>query len=596
MTFFISPTFYYAYSALLLLTFGFLFLKIFRRYTEAKNISNAVVNKLVETGNKNQDASVRATEFNNWLTQNTSNSYIQNCIKPAWDYYYANFKRSQKKQVDITPDVYDFFLEDQFVHKYGKRKLVESIPGMFLSAGIFGTFLSIAVGVSILNINSDAATLKDGIGLLLGGMQGKFISSLVGIALSVSWQILDKAKNYPKLTESFLKLRQQLDETFPTSDESSVLYQLLKNEESRYHDYRKLISEEIIPEISKSIVETLQKTIVPALETASYNMVDMQRKGVSDMVNHFIDALYRMSGDHMKDLGEALQKSIEWQERVHKEVESLVQSIQQSAEIQVEISETNSTITEMNLQYADRFEQAVHQLTDNTEKMNTYQSEVSNVLDKLIIERDLFHDFYDKHMFNLQTDIDIIQNLTKQQVEYQDNLEENLKLMQSLSNSQMVLSRSLMDQAEHSESMTKELNKTVYMMQNHGSMFTKLQSQASDQFETIASERVKFNELYQEMLINIADKAGMIDDRVTSLHDIWITTTQSLSTSMNKFTADMNQGLTQAFNQIDTELAKSVNYLTESTSAIQYGFADLPNLMNELKTSLNEHNKEKVIG
>ncbi|WP_423799926.1 hypothetical protein [Neobacillus sp. SAB-20_R2A] len=590
---FISKGFYIGYSIFLVLLFIGLACFIFIPYYHAKKNSELAVDKLKDVGG-HSPLNRRIMEFHSWVEENAALPFIKECMKPAWDYFKQKYQQSEAKHYDFAPDVYDFFLEDQFIQKYGNRKLAEVIPGIFLALGIFGTFLSIAVGISKLSVNGDATAMQNGIEVLLHGMEGKFISSLVGISLSIIWQGLDRGAGYPFLAKSFQQLRQQLDYTFPTKDESSVLLQLLKNEETRVNEYRELIKNDIVPELSKTISEGLQTALVPAIEKMKIDILELQKNGVSEMVHYFIDSLNSMAGSHMNELVETVNKTMEWQERVRKEVDLLVKAIQESSETQMKITEKNNLISMDIVSYADRLEEMVSQFSDVTGKMNIYQAEVANLLDKLTLERDLFHEFYSKHMGNLQDDIDKINSLTKHQVEYQSKLEGNLQMMQDLSHLQVDLASSLTDQAKNAQSMTDELNKTLTMIEHHGSTFIRLQSAMKDEYDKLSVDRKQQDEQYQQILTNVSIQSANIDDQVKALRDIWDSASNTLSTSINHFIRDMNQGLSDAFKRMDSELARSVDYLTESTNAIQNGVSELPNIIGDLKQSLDEVNKRAV--
>jgi uncharacterized phage infection (PIP) family protein YhgE len=590
--FFISPIFYIGYSIILITGFAVLYRRILKPYYQAKACSEMAVKKLREIeGNKSLDR--RIQEFNGWIADNSNQPYITSSVKPAWDYFKAKYQHSSNKHLNFAPDVYDFFLEEQFIQKYGKRKFAESVPGIFLAAGIFGTFLSIAVGISALNITGTSEQLKGGIETLLQGMQWKFVSSLVGIALSVVWQFVDRAKAFPVLSKSFQDLRRQLDHTFPTQDESTILLQLLKNEESRANEYRELLQKDVIPEISRSISESLQSSIVPAFEKMQTNILDIQKNGVNEMLKYFIKSLNKMTGNHMKELGETVNKVMEWQERTRKEVDLLVKAIQESSETQMKITEKNNSISKDIVSYADRLEKMVSQFTDVTGKMNIYQSEVANLLDKLTLERDLFHDFYTKHMFNLQSDIDKINSITKHQVEYQSKLEDNLHLMETLSDSQTALSQSLNDQAKSAESMTTSLNETLSTIASHGSTFIRLQTELKDQYKSLADDRKHQDDHYDKVLASINTQSANLEKQVKSLKEIWDSTSHTLSATIRDFST-MNQGLSNTFKQMDSELLRSVHSLSESTDAIRNGVSGLPNIMKDLKRSLDEVNKRAV--
>jgi hypothetical protein len=721
---------YFSYLIIGVMAFIFLWFGIsivFKPYFSIKKDKLLLIDKLREI-KQYDDISTRFIEFDKWVQSNTKSDYLLYCFKPVWNSYYNKFVQLKQSGVVFTPDVYDFFVEDIFVNKFGKRKLVEVIPGIFLALGIIGTFLGIAVGVSGLNPNADSTVMKAGIGVLLSGMKIKFLSSIIGILLSAVWQFIDKRFYYPMLTDSFINIRQCMDDTFPTQEDTIVLYQMFKNQEKQITDFQCFLTEVMIPNMVSGFSESINQALTPHLEQTQVLMSDMvknastnQLEGMNTMVDHFVSSLSEITGEHMKGLGEALQTTIEWQKRVHTEMSELVQSMQESArgqsqmvekttslteqihgftdkltdyqavfestiaqlnettdknsylqnslsellekmteeritfdkyftehletlnsnvelvisqteihtniheKLEINVSKMNSltetqqalseTLTnhaeiqqqshrefslllELMNQQSDRYANLQHGINETTEKNSYLQETIAGLLDKMVQEREIFHQHFDNHLGHLESNVGAIVSQTEQQVHMQTKLEVNLQQIQELAETQQALAISLTNQADLSQESNNTLSKLLEQIGSHGLLFGELQEELKGALDTTIEERHRLDQMMNDLYSGLTDQLQEFDSRSETLKQYWGTQKEalvglnrSLNQSMNQFANDMHGGLKQTFNQFDEELSKSVQYLSNGVNAIQDGIVDLPDAIQTLRHSVKELNK-----
>lgn len=133
--------------------------------------------------NKDESALSKAKAIQEWLKDENHSPFLKNFIGPSFSAFNSKLYDNQRKGILLIPDIYDYFHEDYLMQKVGKRKLVDTVSGLFLSLGIIGTFFGIAVGVSQLKAGGDAESMRQGIEVLLSGMKVKFSSSIAGIVL-----------------------------------------------------------------------------------------------------------------------------------------------------------------------------------------------------------------------------------------------------------------------------------------------------------------------------------------------------------------------------------------------------------------------------
>ncbi|MCW3791536.1 hypothetical protein OM416_08090 [Paenibacillus sp. LS1] len=610
-TFFTSTEFAWGYIALMVSIFVLCLFFVLIPYWNSKKAESDIKAKLEELSNITE-MTAKFHSFNDWM-ENQDNKYIKGHLLPAWKSFYVKYMSYQQKGILYTPDVYDFFFEEPLVHKFGKRKFAEVVAGIFLSMGIVGTFLGIAFGVSQVHVNGDSSTMQDGISSLLTGMKVKFASSIAGVLLSLIWQLIDKGIFYPNLTNAFGSIRQQLDEAFPTQDQSTLLFSMDQRQEKQMQDFQSFLSDVLIPNMVNGVADSIQKSLAPQMERTEKMMTDLmqtttvnQSEGMQQMVNQFVTQLNELTGDHMKNLGEALNNTVEWQKKVHEEMGALVQSMQDSAAGQSAMVDKTTVLTEQIHNYTERItdyqtvlERTVSELNETTEKNSELQKVTADLLDKMTEERNTFNSYFESHMNTLKENVESIVTQTGLQVTFQQRLEENLQRISSITQSQQSLAVTLSQQAELSQRSNQELELIFGKFTNNNTEFVHIQEDMQSLMREIQHEREAVGNISTRVQDQLAEQLESMDKRVEHLQQVWTSASESMSktnkhleVSMNQFTDDMHRGLQNTFTQFDQELTKSVQHLASGVDAIQEGLIDLPDAMQTLKQTVLEINRQ----
>lgn len=609
--FFTSPEFAWGYISLMVLIFAICFTRVLLPYGSSKKAESIIRAKLDELSNLT-DTTTKFQTYNDWM-ENQSNKYIKEHLFISWKSFYGKYMSYQQKGILYTPDVYDFFFEEPLVHKFGKRKFAEVVAGIFLSMGIVGTFVGIAFGVSQVHVNGGSSVMQDGISSLLTGMKVKFASSIVGVLLSLIWQLIDKGIFYPKLTNAFGSIRQQLDEAFPTQDQSTLLFSMDQRQEKQMQDFQSFLSDVLIPNMVNGVADSIQKSLAPQMERTERMMTDLmqtttlnQSEGMQQMVNQFVTQLNELTGDHMKNLGAALNSTVEWQKKVHEEMGALVQSMQESAAGQSAMVDKTTLLTEQIHNYTEQItdyqtvlEKTVSELNDTTEKNSELQKVTADLLDKMTEERNTFNGYFESHMNTLRDNVDSIVNQTELQVNFQQHLEENLQRISSITQSQQTLAVTLSHQAELSQRSNQELELIFDKFTNNNAEFVHIQGDMQSLMKDIQHEREVVESISTRVQDQLTEQLESMDQRVEQLQQVWTSASESMSktnkhleVSMNQFTDDMHRGLQNTFTQFDQELTKSVQHLASGVDAIQEGLIDLPDAMQTLKQTVLEINRQ----
>lgn len=589
---------------------GFQLYRRLKQNREVKNESVKIQQKIDELKTE-LDITERFNQMNDWIKEQDS-EYIKQYIYPAWKSFHQKYM-NHGVGMKLVPDVYDFFLEEEMVHKFGSRKFVELLPGIFLSIGILGTFASLAIGVGSLKLDANSENMREGVSALLSGMKSKFFSSIFGLLASIGWQFFDKIKVIPTLQKSYLEIRDAFDEAFPTQDQNVFLVQMLENQKNQMNDLQTFMSEQMIPQMVSGFNQSIEQALLPPMvqtqelmneliTSASVNQMD----GVKQLTSDVMTSLNEITGEHMKQLGDALHATVEWQKKVHEEMTGLVDSMQQAAKNQSEMVEKTTVLTHEIHNYTDNItnyqqvlEGTVAQLNDTTSTNSQLHSATSNLLGNMIEERNVFNEHFSEHITKLQTNVESIVNQTERQVEVQELLGQNLDRISEMSSSQEKLAVSLSEQANHTQSSSEELGKLLIHFEKNAVQYNDLQEKMGDMLQQAEKDRTVFDQLVERIQTNLVEQVEGMDERVEDLGLIWSENKETmnklskqLSTSMGQFTDDMHRGIMRTFEKFDEELTTSVNLLAKGVDSMRDGLVDMPDVIQELKQSVIEINKQ----
>ena len=227
--------------------------------------------------------------------------------------------------------------------KHGK--FLEHAPAVLVSLGILGTFIGIVIGL----LHFDAHDIKNSIEGLLDGLKTAFITSLVGMSLSIILKALDawwfapargRAEEPDEITPEHIyramnqqvQLLEGLNRSLAGNEEGSVSGQLkllradmgdLRNGLTRDHK-----------EFKEALFTHLKQFSEMLSRSATEVVIDALRQVIQDFNQHLVEQF----GDNFKALNESVVKMIDWQELYKTHVETLegrielaVQELQKTA-------------------------------------------------------------------------------------------------------------------------------------------------------------------------------------------------------------------------------------------------------------------------
>src|SRR5690606_6042084 len=210
-------------------------------------------------------------------------------------------------------------------------QFLEHAPAVLVSLGILGTFIGIVIGL----LDFNAHDIKNSIEGLLDGLKTAFITSLVGMSLSLVLKALDawwfaparsKVEVVPDTVtpehiygamNRQVQLLETLNQSLSGNEEGSVSGQL-KLLRTDMNDFRQGLARD-----QQEFRQALFTQLTQFAEMLSRSATEIVIEALRQVIQDFNRNLVEQFGDNFKALNESVVKMIDWQEQYKRHVETL---------------------------------------------------------------------------------------------------------------------------------------------------------------------------------------------------------------------------------------------------------------------------------
>lgn len=275
---------------------------------------------------------------------------------------------------------------------------VNYVPTLLTTAGIFGTFLGIVMGLLDFNQNDIEASIPP----LLEGLKTAFITSLAGILFSLVFKTLSTFSFLkPKLVEESVThatpeailgaMQAQVIEIIAlkeamTGNEESTLFGQLKILRGDINDNAKLSLNSSITQAEKNqhnfeaFSEKLWLKLQDFADTLSKSATEQVIEALKQVIVDFNNKITEQFGENFKHLNEAVHKLVEWQENYKQQLDQMqqqyargVESITATEASVAHISEQSKIIPESMNDLKNVMEVNQHQLAELERHLEAFQ-------------------------------------------------------------------------------------------------------------------------------------------------------------------------------------------------------------------------------
>ena len=176
--------------------------------------------------------------------------------------------------------------EDVFIASIVDLRLLDSAPALLTALGLLGTFIAIALGLG--GVSIDATTQRvEGIGALLGGLSGKFVTSIAAIFMSIIVQICDSLWIRPSFSRQHRRILNAVDTALPTLSAGQQFSELLTSSRQQERSlanissdvvdkFSEIFSTNLIPELGTLLANRMQLELGPALEKVASGIAALE--------------------------------------------------------------------------------------------------------------------------------------------------------------------------------------------------------------------------------------------------------------------------------------------------------------------------------
>lgn len=482
------------------------------------------------------DASPNTTfihDFSKWVQNHNG---ISKPFQSTWTHFYRDYKRKSQQHNASFPDVYDYFLDEDFVQKRGWCHVFSLVPGVFLAMGVLGTFWGLVGATGMIQTSGSS---------WMGGIDAAFYCSIFGISSSILWQFIDRFRN-TTLQTNFARLRYQLDQVFPTQDITSLLNNMVETQKQSAKD----ITTYMADQLTLNMKTALESVLVPYLHQSQTAMEQIAQNNKEQAAN-MKEMTY-----HSIILTETIQKYEDHLSNYQSTLESFTAKLKDTTVQNMELRAITSDVLEImsserksyNGQlalYSESFQQSLATIHEHIVQQNNLRQEYQKLTEQ-----------WNKGIHHIQT-------LTEQNATF-------------------------LEQQSQYHSLLTEIHESSQRSGNLDSSLSVAQQTILDEKDQISRVQAQMHDLLKDLLSQMDHRSEKMQEDWSKKHEQWKDLNVQLSHSMEQFGEHMHQGLNHTFQQFDQELAKSVGTFIHWISTLE----EFPNHLETLTHHVGELNRK----
>lgn len=236
-----------------------------------------------------------------------------------------------------------------FFHVKYDKKIAESAPTILTTLGIFATFFAIALG--LLKFNS--SNIQQSVPALLDSMKTAFWASVFGVGCALTF----------KIREAFTSDEEYYDEDF----NRAVLDKL-----------------ELLRKDNNEHLENLTNSLSEALNKIAKSSSDELVKALQEVIKDFNTKINEQFGENFKQLNQAVEKLVIWQEQYKGYIDSSTNTLNQ---IITNIQGLNTKFDGL-VNNSTQLTNNINTVTQNAQSFNNTAQQLQSVLGNLDKQRE----------------------------------------------------------------------------------------------------------------------------------------------------------------------------------------------------------------
>ena len=498
---------------------GALFIIVFWIFFKAKKAMKNIVDITQDLKNAIQKIT---TDFEQeqkylWEKYNGENGealFQNNYLVESYKKY--TFERNRLASISENKykcDVSDY-INEEMIDALMKKNVYNLVPGVMTGLGILGTFVGLSFGLQNFN-TGNTEEIEASIAPLMNGIKVAFHTSIYGMLFSLVFNYVYK---------------ETLEDAYIAVDEFLKVFD--NYVDSNASDNNDIVVQMLLQKMPETIGESIANVLSPAvdrmnetLENLTNNMASNQLQGLSEIVDHFVDAMDTSMGDSFKALGETIDKTIEMQTKNSELMNHILDEIQGMTQNIIDINTLSNQTVEHMAGYIENIESLQKVINENFTSINIqlehqkeYDDKLKEYIDILVNYERQIGEASNQFTEDMSKQLEILGTMENKNSE---STRENLEMLATKADE---YNKSLTDVAkqelqivlsmagEYSEKVTGHLNAL-------GEMSEKLTEESVNNLHILSDNAQKYNEslsnVAKQELESVHSMAGTYSEKVT---------------------------------------------------------------------------------
>lgn len=545
---------------------GLLFMIVFWIFFNAKRTMKSIVAITQDLKNATQKITVDFEKDQKYLWEKYNS---ENCEALFQNSHlvdiYKKYTFERKRLASISENKYKCdisdYINEELIDSLMKKNVYNLIPGVMTGLGILGTFVGLSFGLQNFN-TGNTEEIEASIAPLMNGIKVAFHTSIYGMLFSLFFNYVYK---------------ETLEDAYIAVDEFLKVFD--NYVDSNASDNNDIVIQMLLQKMPKTIGEAIAEVLSPAvdrmnetLDNLTNNMASNQLQGLSEIVDHFVEAMDTSIGDSFKALGETIDKTIEMQTKNSELMNHILDEIQGMTQNIIDINTLSNQTVEHMAGYIDNIESLQKVINENFTSINIqlehqkeYDDKLKEYIDILVnYERQIgeasnrFTEDMSKQLEMLGTMENKISESTRENLEMlATKADEYNKSLTDVAKQELQIVLSMA--GEYSEKVTEHLNEIR-------NMSVKLTEESNNNLQILSNTAQSYNK-------TIADEAEKQIDAIIKLSNSETGEMDRASQNLAEVSKELNDKLTvalnNAFTAIDENLAEITRHLSGTISEIE---------------------------
>ncbi|MCH8568378.1 MAG: MotA/TolQ/ExbB proton channel family protein [Balneolales bacterium] len=466
-------------------------------------------------------------------------------------------------------------------------RLLSTVPGTLVGLGILGTFIGLTFGINNIE-TSNVELLQNSVSTLLAGMATAFITSIVGMFLSIVYNFTEKItlNNIQSKSDALIAY---LDKTYKVSRKDELEYELSRQHDlySRYFMFKTEYNEELSvgSMLHYIMMESSQQTA--ALKSFSTDLADVINAGFENILTIQIDEKLMPAINDLKEEIKALSTTLQnpAKEMTEGVIEDLKTAIQNMvADFQKSISETANNEVEnmvgMLLDVGDVLKQlpeqmnqvlatvektvnsASDQMQSSAESMNNSTVESVSKLEGIFSTAS---DRFSENFAEIQLTQEILLKQQKDNIDSSDQLLDKFKDTISVAGS---MSESVKEVLEEFRGIQLSISGSAEKFREISSTLDKSTDTLSNRVSILERAHTEFDSMVN-ILGDVGTLLNQLPEKMEHILSSVDLTLDSVSNKMKDSAETMNSNTLKSVEKIESVISSASNQLSNSFTEVQ---------------------------